>query len=115
MPLRRCPHCQSHYVRRSSFHRRGESWFGVFSPYHCRNCNKYFRVVSEKFHVVAVVIGSAAAIVILLLIVAMFVGTVSESFTSPNAEKRGEAVERGEGGGERLAMTRNEKARARRA
>ena len=47
--FRRCPACKSQNVRRSSFGEGGRSWFGMFSPYRCRNCGLQFTVISQKF------------------------------------------------------------------
>jgi len=55
-------------VRRSSFHGKGGSRFGVFSPYRCRSCGLHFSVISRKFQgFVAVVGGLGVGATVVLL------------------------------------------------
>ena len=76
--IRKCPSCGSANVRRSSFHgASAQAWLGVFSPYRCRDCEHFFRVVSRKFYIcialVAVSVGGVGALV--LIYAAVIYGT----------------------------------------
>ena len=88
--FRKCPHCGSREVRRSSFHSDGErAHYILRSPYRCEKCNERFWVISRKAeYLLAILIALIAFAIIAFLIPA-------ELPQPPTPRERAPAVESG--------------------